>query len=60
MAIIFLLICASVSVGSIFFLLFIWSVKSGQYEDCHTPAIRMLLDENIKYDETKTKGEEIK
>ena len=24
---------------------FIWSVRSGQYEDVETPAIRMMLDD---------------
>ncbi|MGQ9642719.1 MAG: cbb3-type cytochrome oxidase assembly protein CcoS [Ignavibacterium sp.] len=25
---------------------FIWSVKSGQYQDTYTPSIRILLDED--------------
>jgi cbb3-type cytochrome oxidase maturation protein len=59
MSILFLLVCVSVSVGGIFLMLFIWSVKSGQYEDCYTPAIRILLDEKIKpLEEEKTKGEQ--
>lgn len=58
MEILFLLVCVSVSVATIFLILFIWSVKNGQYEDCHTPAIRMLLEESIKTkDEEKPKGE---
>jgi cbb3-type cytochrome oxidase maturation protein len=58
MEILFLLVCVSVSVATIFLAMFIWSVKSGQYEDCHTPAMRMLFDEkvNVKDDELK-KGE---
>ena len=58
MEILFLLVCVSVSVATIFLALFIWSVKSGQYEDCHTPAMRMLLEDNVKTrDEEKVKGE---
>ena len=25
---------------------FLWAVRSGQYEDVDTPALRVLLDEN--------------
>lgn len=58
MEILFLLVCVSVSVATIFLGLFIWSVKSGQYEDCHTPAMRMLLEETVKTsEEEKVKGE---
>lgn len=60
MEILFLLICVSVSVGVIFLLLFIWSVLNGQYEDCHTPALRILMDENCKQEKLESKGEEIK
>jgi cbb3-type cytochrome oxidase maturation protein len=31
--------------GLSFLGVFIWVVRSGQYEDLETPAIRMLLDE---------------
>jgi cbb3-type cytochrome oxidase maturation protein len=37
----FCLLLASVSVG-----LFIWAVRSGQFEDMTTPAIRMLFDDD--------------
>lgn len=58
MEILFLLVCVSVSIAVMFLLLFIWSVKNGQYEDCHTPAIRILLDEKVNdIEETKSKGE---
>ncbi len=60
MEIIFLLICVSVSVGAIFLLLFIWSVKNGQYEDCYTPALRILIDDSNKQDEIEPKGEKVK
>lgn len=59
MSILFLLVCVSVSVGVIFLLLFVWSVKNGQYEDCYTPALRILLDEKVKpLEEEKPKGEQ--
>jgi cbb3-type cytochrome oxidase maturation protein len=28
-----------------FLIAFLWSVKSGQYEDDYTPSIRMLFDD---------------
>ena len=45
MSVIIVLIFASLLVGLIFLGAFIWSVRSGQYEDTLTPAMRMLTDE---------------
>jgi cbb3-type cytochrome oxidase maturation protein len=42
---IFILIGASLSIATGFLIAFIWSVKTGQYDDDHTPSIRMLLDD---------------
>lgn len=54
MSALFLLIGISLLVAIGFLVAFIWSVKKGQYEDEYTPAIRMLLDDNItKKDEPK-------
>ena len=30
-----------------FLFLFLWATKEGQYEDSETPAIRMLLDDEV-------------
>jgi cbb3-type cytochrome oxidase maturation protein len=38
----------SILVAIAFLGAFIWSVKSGQYDDTHTPSMKMLLDENKK------------
>jgi len=46
MSVIFILIGASLIVALIFLGAFIWSVRSGQYEDDYTPSVRMLFDEN--------------
>lgn len=55
MSVIIVLILASLTVGLIFLGAFIWSVRSGQYEDTLTPALRMLADEpKNKISETKT------
>jgi cbb3-type cytochrome oxidase maturation protein len=45
MTIIFLLIGISLSVALAFLGSFIWAVRSGQYEDDYTPAVRMLFEE---------------
>lgn len=57
MSVLFILIIVSLIVASGFLIAFIWSVKSGQYEDGYTPSIRMLFDnENLEKDkETKSK-----
>ncbi|MEZ5015121.1 MAG: cbb3-type cytochrome oxidase assembly protein CcoS [Chitinophagales bacterium] len=45
MSVIILLIGASVLVAGGFLFAFIWSVRSGQYEDDYTPSVRMLFDD---------------
>jgi len=37
----------------IFLAMFIWAVKSGQYEDTYTPSIRILFDEEEEVEEKK-------
>lgn len=46
MYIIVLLILISLVIAIGFLIAFFWAVKSGQYEDDHTPAIRMLFDDH--------------
>jgi len=48
MNIIFLLIIVSVLVAIGFLAAFIWAVKSGQYDDDYTPAVRILFDDKPK------------
>lgn len=47
MNIIFILIIASLFIAIIFFILFVKSVKSGQYDDVYTPSVRMLFDDEL-------------
>lgn len=44
MSAIFILVGASILVAVGFLFAFIWSVKSGQYDDDYTPSIRILFD----------------
>ena len=47
MSIIYLLLAISVIVALLFFVAFIVSVKSGQYDDTYTPSVRMLFEDEI-------------
>lgn len=42
MEILLLLLVASISVAACFLIGFLWAARSGQYDDVHTPAMRML------------------
>lgn len=45
MIIIFLLIPLSIVVAACFLGAFIWAVRSGQFDDTCTPAMRVLVEE---------------
>ena len=51
----------SIIVAIFFFIAFIMSVKSGQYDDTYTPSVRMLFDDELvtdkKQEQTRTKLE---
>lgn len=46
MSVIFILILASLGVAVAFLVGFIWAVKSGQFEDTCTPAMRILSEDS--------------
>lgn len=46
MGIIYIMIVVSLIVALGFLGAFIWSVKSGQYDDDYTPSVRMLFDDD--------------
>lgn len=48
MNIIIALICISLTVALIFLGAFLWSLKSGQYDDMYGPSVRMLFDDKKK------------
>ena len=50
-----MLIIASLFIAIIFFVLFVKSVKTGQYDDVYTPSVRMLFDDELVKDKTSEK-----
>lgn len=48
MAVIYVLLGISVLVASVFLIVFLWSLFSGQYDDDYTPAVRMLFEDTPK------------
>jgi len=51
------MIPVSILIALVFFILFIKTVKSGQYDDVYTPSVRMLFDDELVSDEQKEKSE---
>ena len=47
MSVIYVLLIISLTVALIFFIAFIRSVRSGQYEDSYTPSVRMLFEDEL-------------
>jgi cbb3-type cytochrome oxidase maturation protein len=48
MSVILILLIASITVAAIFLFAFLWSVKTGQFEDDFSPASRILFDDKPK------------
>lgn len=55
MSVVFVLIGASLLVAIGFLAAYLWAVKSGQYDDKHTPAIRILFENNRKEHSSKNR-----
>ncbi len=55
MNILFMLISVSLFIAIIFFVIFIKSVKSGQYDDMYSPSVRMLFEDELIKDKSKEK-----
>jgi cbb3-type cytochrome oxidase maturation protein len=54
MGVIIILLLASISIAGLFLFAFIWSVKSGQFEDDYSPPSRILFDDKPKSAKPKT------
>ena len=48
MDIIIVLLSISLSIAAGFLVLFIWNIRSGQYDDTYTPSIRILFGDKKK------------
>ncbi len=53
MSVVIILISASLIIAIGFLIAFIWSVKSGQYDDDYTPSVRMLFDDTPTSENTE-------
>ena len=53
MIVVALLIGVSLSIALVFLVAFVWSMKSGQYDDTYTPSVRMLFEDQEKTKDTK-------
>jgi len=54
MEVVYITIGVSIIVAIFFFIAFIMSVKSGQYDDTYTPSVRMLFDDELVTTKTST------
>lgn len=55
MSVVFVLIGASLLVAVGFLAAYLWAVKSGQFDDKHTPSIRILFENNKKSQNEESK-----
>jgi len=54
----FILIIVALCVGAAAWLLFLWAVKSGQYDDMEGPKYRMLEDDEDEKEQKKENDEQ--
>ena len=47
MQIILLLIIVSLIIAGGFLVVFLWAVRSGQYDDSETPALKVLIEDDM-------------
>jgi len=56
MNVIYLTLIISTLVAIAFFVIFILSLKRGQYDDTYTPSVRMLFDDELVKDTSPEKN----
>lgn len=54
MSVIYVLLTISILIAVVFFVAFIFAVKNGQYDDNYTPSIRMLFEDELVKDQSKS------
>jgi len=59
MDVIYIMIVVSLIIALLFFILFLRTVKTGQYDDVYTPSVRMLFDDEIVIENKKEKSDTI-
>ena len=57
MSVIYILLAISIAVAIIFFVAFVFAVRSGQYDDSYTPSVRMLFEDELVKKESETSTE---
>ena len=50
MSVIYMLLAISLAVALLFFVIFVLSVRKGQYDDSYTPSVRMLFEDELVKD----------
>ena len=58
MSVILILILASLTMALVFLAAFVWSVRTGQFEDTTTPSMRVLLDEPVTHPTIRKAGDQ--
>jgi cbb3-type cytochrome oxidase maturation protein len=58
MHVMFILIGFSLLVALIFLALYLWAVRSGQYDDKVTPSMRMLFDDGTRPEASRGPSEQ--
>ncbi len=53
MSVIYILLSISIVVALLFFIAFIYAIKTGQYDDSYTPSVRMLFEDEVQPNENK-------
>ncbi|EMQ94715.1 MULTISPECIES: cbb3-type cytochrome oxidase assembly protein CcoS [Xanthomarina] len=60
MSVIYILLSISIIVAIFFFIAFILAVRSGQFDDGYTPSVRMLFEDELVKEQTKSTNKEPK
>lgn len=58
MEILYLMIICSVSLAVVFLIIFIIGAKKGHFEDDESPAVRILMDDEIRDEQSETEKKE--
>ena len=56
MGIIYLMLIVSLVIALFFLVAFLWSTKTGQYEDDFGPSVRILFDNEVKTEQIKNEN----